>query len=60
MRTHNPESDAIYEMNRLDSIEEETELKCCYCCLEMFDNCEYFEGHNYCPQCLNEIKNENQ
>ena len=60
MITDNPLNDAITEMNRLDAIEDEIELTCCYCCLERFDNCTQFEGHNYCPQCLNELKLENQ
>jgi hypothetical protein len=62
MITDNPLNDAIDYINKQDAIEDEIELKCCHCCLDKFAICELqtFEGHNYCPQCLNEIKNENQ
>lgn len=60
MITDNPTNDAISEMNRLDAIQDEVEINLCYVCQEEFDNCIRFDNHNYCPQCLNELKIENQ
>lgn len=62
MITDNPLNDAISEMNRLDAIQDEIFTRTCYVCTEEFKEYEqtyspsFFEGHHYCPQCLQEVK----